>query len=147
MFLVYNCFFEAIWICHICEPTWVGRIEIISSEELEKGHYFHASCSKHIASGHYLSESASCYHTNSVQTNPQKKFGAMGSIYRSEEMSLCQIFLQTDAAYSCIAELGELGLAQFLDVSYYSIKNGFHYRTLWFTMSCASTKTCSFQLV
>lgn len=41
----------------------------------------------------------------------------MGSIYRSELMSRCQIFLQTDSAYQCVAELGELGLAQFLDVS------------------------------
>ena len=41
----------------------------------------------------------------------------MGSIYRSEYMSLCQLFLQTDSAYACVAELGELGLAQFRDVS------------------------------
>ncbi|CAD6196647.1 unnamed protein product [Caenorhabditis auriculariae] len=41
----------------------------------------------------------------------------MGSIYRSEHMSLCQIFLQTDSAYQCVAELGELGLAQFLDLN------------------------------
>nr|CBI70492.1 vacuolar ATPase a subunit [Haemonchus contortus] len=41
----------------------------------------------------------------------------MGSIYRSEVMSLCQIFLQTDSAYQCVAELGELGLAQFLDLN------------------------------
>ncbi|EYC02843.1 hypothetical protein Y032_0097g2969 [Ancylostoma ceylanicum] len=41
----------------------------------------------------------------------------MGSIYRSEVMSRCQIFLQTDSAYQCVAELGELGLAQFLDLN------------------------------
>ncbi|VDK56319.1 unnamed protein product [Cylicostephanus goldi] len=41
----------------------------------------------------------------------------MGSIYRSEVMSLCQIFLQTDSAYQCVAELGELGLVQFLDLN------------------------------
>ncbi|WKX98049.1 hypothetical protein Q1695_013609 [Nippostrongylus brasiliensis] len=41
----------------------------------------------------------------------------MGSIYRSEVMSLCQIFLQTDSAYQCVNELGELGLAQFLDLN------------------------------
>lgn len=40
----------------------------------------------------------------------------MGTIYRSEIMSLCQVFLQTDSAYQCVAELGELGLAQFRDV-------------------------------
>ncbi len=31
-------------------------------------------------------------------------------------MTLCQLFLQPDAAYSCIAELGELGIVQFRDV-------------------------------
>ena len=39
-----------------------------------------------------------------------------GSLFRSEEMSLCQIFLQSEAAYACISELGELGLVQFKDV-------------------------------
>lgn len=42
---------------------------------------------------------------------------AMGSLYRSEEMCLAQLFLQTEAAYACVAELGELGLVQFRDVS------------------------------
>ena len=41
----------------------------------------------------------------------------MGSLYRSEEMTLCQLFLQSEAAYACISELGELGLVQFRDVS------------------------------
>lgn len=40
----------------------------------------------------------------------------MATIFRSEEMSLCQLFLQPDAAYSCISELGELGIVQFRDV-------------------------------
>lgn len=40
----------------------------------------------------------------------------MGSLYRSEEMCRCQLFLQTEAAYACVAELGELGLVQFRDV-------------------------------
>ena len=41
----------------------------------------------------------------------------MGSLYRSEEMCLCQLFLQAEAAYACVSELGELGLVQFRDVS------------------------------
>ena len=41
----------------------------------------------------------------------------MGSLYRSEEMTLCQLFLQSEAAYACVSELGELGLVQFRDVS------------------------------
>ncbi|VBB28384.1 unnamed protein product [Acanthocheilonema viteae] len=41
----------------------------------------------------------------------------MDSLYRSEEMCLAQIFLQTEAAYTCVAELGELGLVQFRDLN------------------------------
>lgn len=40
-----------------------------------------------------------------------------GSLFRSEEMSLCQLFLQSEAAYACISELGELGLVQFKDLN------------------------------
>ena len=40
----------------------------------------------------------------------------MATIFRSEEMTLCQLFLQPDTAYPCIAELGELGIVQFRDV-------------------------------
>ena len=32
-------------------------------------------------------------------------------------MTLCQMFLQSEAAYTCVSELGELGLVQFRDVS------------------------------
>lgn len=45
-----------------------------------------------------------------------KSIYAMGALYRSEEMTRCQLYLQTEAAYACVAELGELGLAQFTDV-------------------------------
>lgn len=41
----------------------------------------------------------------------------MSSLFQSENMTLCQLFLQSEAAYSCVSELGELGLAQFRDVS------------------------------
>ncbi|XP_076309435.1 V-type proton ATPase 116 kDa subunit a 1-like [Tachypleus tridentatus] len=41
----------------------------------------------------------------------------MGSLFRSEEMTLCQLFLQSEAAYACVAELGELGLVQFRDLN------------------------------
>lgn len=41
----------------------------------------------------------------------------MGSLYRSEPMTLCQLFLQPESAYSCISELGELGLVQFKDLN------------------------------
>ncbi|CAK9301462.1 unnamed protein product [Gordionus sp. m RMFG-2023] len=41
----------------------------------------------------------------------------MGQLFRSEEMTLCQFFLQAESAYSCVAELGELGLVQFRDLN------------------------------
>ncbi|XP_006138122.2 V-type proton ATPase 116 kDa subunit a 4 [Pelodiscus sinensis] len=41
----------------------------------------------------------------------------MASMFRSEEMCLSQLFLQVEAAYCCVAELGELGLVQFRDLN------------------------------
>ncbi|XP_058869868.1 V-type proton ATPase 116 kDa subunit a 1 isoform X2 [Acipenser ruthenus] len=41
----------------------------------------------------------------------------MNSFLRSEEMCLVQLFFQTETAYSCICELGELGLVQFKDLN------------------------------
>ncbi|EDV28211.1 V-type proton ATPase 116 kDa subunit a isoform 1 [Trichoplax sp. H2] len=41
----------------------------------------------------------------------------MGSLFRSEAMTLCQLFLQSEAAYACVSELGELGLVQFRDLN------------------------------
>lgn len=38
-------------------------------------------------------------------------------MFRSERMALCQIFLQDEAAYWCVSELGEAGLVQFRDVN------------------------------
>lgn len=41
----------------------------------------------------------------------------MGSMFRSEEVALVQLFLPTAAAYTCVSQLGELGLVEFRDVS------------------------------
>lgn len=41
----------------------------------------------------------------------------MGSLFRSEEMTLAQLFLQSEAAYACVSELGELGVVQFRDLN------------------------------
>ena len=41
----------------------------------------------------------------------------MGALFRSSEMSLVQLFLQPETAYPSVAELGEVGIAQFRDVS------------------------------
>ena len=50
------------------------------------------------------------------------------SIFRSEKMTLWQMFLQTDAAYQSTAEIGELGIVEFRDVrkrnKYYTIDFG-----------------------
>nr|XP_006640305.1 PREDICTED: V-type proton ATPase 116 kDa subunit a isoform 2 isoform X3 [Lepisosteus oculatus] len=41
----------------------------------------------------------------------------MGSLFRSEEMCLAQLFLQSGSAYDCISELGEMGLVEFRDLN------------------------------
>ncbi|KAM9795221.1 T cell immune regulator 1, ATPase H+ transporting V0 subunit a3b [Neosynchiropus ocellatus] len=41
----------------------------------------------------------------------------MGSMFRSEEVCLVQLFLQSGSAYSCVSELGELGLVEFRDLN------------------------------
>ncbi|KAG9509657.1 V-type proton ATPase 116 kDa subunit a isoform 1, partial [Fragariocoptes setiger] len=41
----------------------------------------------------------------------------MGTLFRSEEMQLSQLFLQSESAYNTVAELGELGLVQFRDLN------------------------------
>ncbi|XP_029293712.1 V-type proton ATPase 116 kDa subunit a isoform X2 [Cottoperca gobio] len=40
----------------------------------------------------------------------------MGELFRSEEMTLAQLFLQSEAAY-CVSELGEIGMVQFRDLN------------------------------
>ena len=54
---------------------------------------------------------------NVVRKVSARKPVNMGNLFRSEEMTLCQLFLQSEAAYACVSELGELGLVQFRDVS------------------------------
>lgn len=41
----------------------------------------------------------------------------MGAMFRSEEMALCQMFIQPEAAYSSVSELGETGTVQFRDLN------------------------------
>ncbi|KAK2904117.1 T cell immune regulator 1, ATPase H+ transporting V0 subunit a3b [Channa argus] len=42
----------------------------------------------------------------------------MGSMFRSEEVCLVQLFLQSGSAYNCVSELGELGLVEFRDLNH-----------------------------
>ncbi|XP_036619814.1 V-type proton ATPase 116 kDa subunit a3 [Trichosurus vulpecula] len=41
----------------------------------------------------------------------------MGSMFRSEEVALAQLFLPTAAAYTCVSDLGERGLVEFRDLN------------------------------
>ncbi|XP_013138726.1 PREDICTED: V-type proton ATPase 116 kDa subunit a isoform 1-like [Papilio polytes] len=41
----------------------------------------------------------------------------MGAMFRSEEMALCQLFIQPEAAYTSVSELGEAGSVQFRDLN------------------------------
>ncbi|XP_077388371.1 T cell immune regulator 1, ATPase H+ transporting V0 subunit a3b [Festucalex cinctus] len=41
----------------------------------------------------------------------------MGAMFRSEEVCLVQLFLQSGSAYNCVSELGELGLVEFRDLN------------------------------
>ncbi|XP_061108936.1 V-type proton ATPase 116 kDa subunit a 3-like isoform X2 [Conger conger] len=41
----------------------------------------------------------------------------MGALFRSEEVCLVQLFLQSGSAYNCVSELGELGLVEFRDLN------------------------------
>ena len=38
-------------------------------------------------------------------------------LFRGEEMKLCQIYFQSEAAYACVSQLGESGVVQFNDVN------------------------------
>merc|ERR1719228_625718 len=40
-----------------------------------------------------------------------------GTLFRSEVMSRCQLYLPPEAAYNCVSQLGELGLVQFVDLN------------------------------
>lgn len=45
-------------------------------------------------------------------------YAIMGELFRSEEMTLAQLYLQSESAYCCVSELGEIGMVQFRDVSH-----------------------------
>lgn len=55
----------------------------------------------------------------------KKPASNMGAMFRSEEMTLCQMFIQPEAGYSSVSELGETGAVQFRDVSTLTRKNEF----------------------
>lgn len=57
--------------------------------------------------------------------------GIMGDLFRSEEMTLAQLFLQSEAAYCCVSELGEIGMVQFRDVSQPTRPPSAPVRLLW----------------
>lgn len=51
---------------------------------------------------------------------------APSTLFRSEEMSLVQLYIPIEVAQPCVAELGELGKVQFRDVSYSYIVKSLH---------------------
>lgn len=48
---------------------------------------------------------------------PLRSTDTMGAMFRSEEMALCQMFIQPEAAYTSVSELGETGAVQFRDLN------------------------------
>ena len=42
----------------------------------------------------------------------------MGSLFRSEQICLARLYLQSEAAFATVDKLGELGLVQFVDVCF-----------------------------
>lgn len=40
------------------------------------------------------------------------------TLFRSEEMSLVQLFIPVEGAHTCVAELGQFGKIQFKDVKW-----------------------------
>ncbi|CAH2035255.1 unnamed protein product, partial [Iphiclides podalirius] len=41
----------------------------------------------------------------------------MGCLLRSDEMSLCDVYLQPEAAFDIVSRFGEMGCLQFLDIN------------------------------
>ena len=58
-----------------------------------------------------------CHLPPTEPPRPCSPLRTMGSMFRSEEVALVQLFLPTAAAYTCVNQLGELGLVEFRDVS------------------------------
>ena len=63
-----------------------------------------------------------CVYIKREKKNKKKQDEKM-SIFRSEKMSLYQLFLQNESAYRCMSELGELGCVEFRDVSIFLVYN------------------------
>merc|ERR1712241_889740 len=68
-------------------------------------------------SENYQLEDQTQYDSGFAQPMPGPHSTTAGSLFRSEEMALCQLFLQSEVAYACVSELGELGFVQFRDLN------------------------------
>ena len=63
-----------------------------------------------------------------LQERPEEYLDVkMGSLFRSEEMTLAQLFLQSEAAYACVRELGEIVSQAAVDL--YKVPFVFHLDT------------------
>uniref|UniRef100_A0A8X9AEU4 V-type proton ATPase subunit a n=3 Tax=Sus scrofa TaxID=9823 RepID=A0A8X9AEU4_PIG len=58
-----------------------------------------------------------CHLPPTEPPRPCSPLRTMGSMFRSEEVALVQLFLPTAAAYTCVSQLGELGLVEFRDLN------------------------------
>ena len=70
----------------------------------------------------------------------------MGYMFRSETMTMLQVYLQTDATYACVSELGELGIVQFKDVSDHLLPIGVE-RKIRVIESCNKVRWQLYQVV
>lgn len=51
----------------------------------------------------------------------------MGTLFRSQDMQLIQIFVQLEAAHDTIDELGKIGLVEFRDVIKKLLKHNLYF--------------------
>ena len=51
--------------------------------------------------------------TGDASTEPERT----GSLFRSEDMSLCQLFIQSESAFNSVYEMGDAGVVQFKDMN------------------------------
>ncbi|TRY71734.1 hypothetical protein TCAL_03410, partial [Tigriopus californicus] len=87
-----------------------GAANTIPMSDLRNGSSARNGSAQTINNRSYSSSGQSCF-------SNMCSFGGNAVLFRSEPMSRCQLILQSEAAYNCIAELGELGLVQFVDLN------------------------------
>ena len=93
------------------------EVFIMTSKSISKPPFFHILHLKVSLLPNSSEHLSLCVYPSSEWDGPGGGPFTMGSIFRSEEMALCQLFLSSEAAYNCVSEIGEVGVVQFRDVS------------------------------